>query len=53
MSMTTVYVVNIGDYLPELCTETIPTIADYADRIGARFELITQRPFPAWTVLYE
>lgn len=38
-----IFVVNIDNYFPELCELSIPTIHAYADKIGAKFSLITER----------
>ena len=48
-----VHVLATKDYAPELCAVTIPTIQDYADRIGADFNLISERKFPNFPVNYE
>lgn len=49
----TVYVLNIGNYMPDLCSITIPTIEAWARRIGAKIGMITERKFPEWPVTYE
>lgn len=51
--MKTVYTLNINNYLPDLCEITLPTINAYANRIGAKFEVITERKFPGWPITYE
>jgi hypothetical protein len=49
-----IYVVLINDhYLPELRKITIPNIQQYAHRIGADFQLITERKYPDWPITYE
>jgi hypothetical protein len=48
-----VHVLATKDYAPELCAITVPTIRDYAERIGADFNLITERKFPDFPVNYE
>lgn len=47
------YTLNIDNYMPKLCEITIPTIRAYAEKIGARFEVITERKFPDWPITYE
>ncbi len=49
----TVHVLRVGDYRPDLCKYTIPTIQLYADRIGAKLNVITERVFPEYPVTYE
>jgi hypothetical protein len=49
----TVYLLNIGDYAPELTCLTYPTIGAYAERIGAEILTIRDRKFPEWPVTYE
>lgn len=49
-----VHVVNIGDnYLKDLKQITLPNILQYAERIGADVNIITQRKFPEWPMTYE
>jgi hypothetical protein len=48
-----VHVLATTGYAPELCAITIPTIKAYAERIGADFNLITERKFPDFPVNYE
>jgi len=48
-----VWTMVVGDYLPELCEVTVPTIEAYADRIGADFRTITERRHPDWPMTYE
>ena len=49
----TVYTVCVNNYLPEICSITIPTIQAYAGKIGANFHLITERKFPEFPPTYE
>lgn len=49
----TIYLLNIGDYAPELTELTYPTIYGYAERIGAEVVIITERKFRKWPVVYE
>lgn len=47
------FVVCVDNYQPDLCVWTIPTLKNYADKIGAKFNLITERKFPDWPPSYE
>jgi len=49
----TVHVVNIDDFFPELFAITFPTVERWAQKIGARVNLITQRRWPDWPILTE
>ena len=49
----TVYLLNIGDYAPELTALTLPHIEFYADKIGADIHVISERKFPDWDLDYE
>ena len=49
----TIFVLLVGNYLPRLCSLTIPSIERYAKRIGAQFRLISERRWPDWPVNYE
>ena len=49
----TLYLLNIGNYAPELTDLTYPHIAFYARKIGAEIYPITERKFPAWDLDYE
>lgn len=51
--MKNVFVLNIDNYRPDLCEYTLPTIRFWADKIGAKFNLITERQFPLWPITYE
>lgn len=48
-----VWVVNINNYFPELCSLTLPTIERYAKKNKADFNLITERKFTDFPVPYE
>jgi hypothetical protein len=48
-----VFVVVVDNYMPELCAKTLPTIEAYANKIGAKFTVITKRKFPEWYPTYE
>lgn len=47
------FVLRIGDYRPDLCQFTIPTIKAYAAKIGAEYIEITERKCAAWPITYE
>ena len=47
------YLLNIGNYAPELTALTYPWIHRYAEKIGAEVVLMTERKFPAWDMDYE
>jgi len=49
----TIYLLNIGDYAPEITALTYPLIRCYATRIGAEIFIIKDRKFPDWPVSYE
>lgn len=54
----TVWTLNIGPepgklYAPEICQLTYPLLKGYAAKIGADFQVITERKFPDWPVVYE
>lgn len=49
-----IYSVNVADYAPEITALTYPFIKSYAHKIGASFELITDRMFDApWPITCE
>jgi len=41
-----VWVVRVGDYNPKMCEITLPNLKAYANRMGAEFNMITERRFP-------
>ena len=49
----TIFLLNIDDFAPEVTQITYPLIRLYADRIGAKIHMITERKFPEWPVTYE
>ena len=49
----TVYLLNIGDYAPEVTELTYPTIYAWADRIGAEVIVIRHRAYKDWPLTYE
>ncbi len=53
MSDKCVHVVNIGDFMPEIWQVTYPLICKYVERIDADLNIITQRKYPEWHILYE
>jgi len=48
-----VFVIKINNYLQEMCAITLPTIKDYARRIGAEYIEVTERKFPKFSIPYE
>jgi hypothetical protein len=48
-----IHVVAIGDYEMEMCKITFPTIKDYAEKIGADFNLISKAVFTGFPPNYE
>ena len=48
-----IFVLNIGDYEPEVTKYTYPLIEEYADRIGANLTIITERKFPDYPITFE
>lgn len=48
-----IFTLNIGNYAPEITALTYPFLRHYAHKIGAEFQIITERKFPAWPVVYE
>jgi len=51
--MKTLYTLLVDNYAPEITRLTLPLLKHYARKIGARFEVIDERRFPAWPVTYE
>ena len=49
----TVHVVNVDNYFPEMCELTFPLLRGYAKKIGAQFNLITERKYPEFPPTYE
>lgn len=49
----TIYLLNIGNYAPELTELTYPYIERYAEKIGAGITVIDERKFPDWDLDYE
>lgn len=49
----TLFTLNIDHYAPEITALTYPFLRRYAHKIGAEFQVISERKFPAWPVVYE
>lgn len=49
----TIFLLDIGNFAPEVKRITLPFIQLYADRIGADIHWIKERKFPDWPVTYE
>lgn len=47
------FVVRVDNYFPELCNLTLPTIKNYAEKIGAKFTVISERKYPDYPPAYE
>ncbi len=50
---TTIHLLNVGDYTPEITALTYPLIRCYAARIGVEIFIIKERKSPNWTISYE
>jgi hypothetical protein len=48
-----IHCVYINDFFPELWGMCLPTIKQYAFKIGAELNIISQRKFPQWHINYE
>ena len=48
-----IYLLNVGNYAPEINELTRPLIFHYAQKIGAEVFEITDRKFPDWPPVYE
>jgi hypothetical protein len=48
-----IWTLNIDDYAPEITAITYPLLRHYAHKIGAEFQIISERKFPTWPVVYE
>jgi hypothetical protein len=49
----TLYTVCVDDYFPELTQYTIPNLERFAQRIGAKFHVISDRKYPEFPPTYE
>jgi len=47
------WVLNIGNYRPDISQYTLPTLKKYAADIGADYREITTRKYPDWPITYE
>jgi len=52
-SKTAIWTLDIGNYIPELSQYTLASFKNYAHRIGADLNVITERKFPDWHIIYE
>src|SRR5574343_1958808 len=48
-----VWTLNVDGYEPKITEITYPLIRYWAEKIGAEFQIISQRNFPEWPVTYE
>lgn len=49
----TIFLLNIGDYVPKITNLTYPLIERYAKKIQASTHIIHERRFPEWDLDYE
>lgn len=49
----TIFVLNVGNYAPEITSITYPYLRRYAEKIGASIHTINTRQFPGWDLDYE
>ena len=49
----TLWTLNIDDYAPAITALTYPLLERYAHKIGADFQIIDERWYPDWPVVYE
>lgn len=49
----TIFLLNIDNFAPQITRLTYPFIRCYAERIGAKIHMITERKFPDWPITYE
>lgn len=47
------FTLNVDNYAPEITEYTYPLLQRYARKIGASFNVITERKFPGWPPVYE
>jgi hypothetical protein len=51
---TTIHIININNYFPEMTKLTIPTVERWAEKtLNAQLNVITKRKWPEWPLLYE
>lgn len=48
-----IWTLNINDFAPKITELTFPLMRKYAQKIGAEFNIITERKFPDFPVVYE
>ena len=53
METRTIHVLLINNYFPEMTRLTIPTVERWAQKLNAKVNLITNRKWPDWPLLYE
>jgi hypothetical protein len=51
--MNLIHIPIIDNYFPELVSLTLPTVEKYAKKINAKINIISNRKFPDWPILYE
>lgn len=49
----TIYTLAINNWAPQVTELTFPLLCRYADKIGAEFQVISERKFPDWPITYE
>jgi hypothetical protein len=47
------FTLNIDNYAPDITALTYPLLRHWARKIDAEFQVITERKFPEWPVVYE
>jgi len=53
METRTIHMLIIDNYFPELTSLTIPTVERWAQKLKAKLNIITNRKWPDWPLLYE
>lgn len=48
-----IFTLNVDGYSPEITAITYPLLKHFAKKIGASFNVISERKFPNWPVVYE
>lgn len=48
-----IHVPIINNYFPELVNLTLPTVEKYAKKLNAKINIIENRKYPDWPILYE
>lgn len=48
-----IFTLNVDNYAPEITALTYPLLKNYAHKIGADFQIISERKFPGWPCVYE